>query len=81
VGGTRELIDNPALGTLVRPGDAGALAHALRAALNDTWNEKVIAASVAERTWDAVGRRTARLLDFDHAPDATVARLTTAGTP
>jgi len=41
----------------------------------------VIAASVAERTWDAVGRRTARLLDFDHAPDSTVARLTTAGTP
>jgi len=81
VGGTRELIANPALGTLVPPDDAGALAHALSAALNDTWNEKVIAASVAERTWDAVGRRTARLLDFDHAPDSTVARLTTAGTP
>jgi len=80
VGGTRELIDNPALGTLVPPGDAGALAHALRAALNDTWNEKVIAASVAERTWDAVGRRTAQLLDFDHVPDAPGTRITTAGT-
>jgi glycosyltransferase involved in cell wall biosynthesis len=80
VGGTRELIDNPAVGTLVAPGDAGALAHALSAALNDTWNEKVIAAAVAGRTWDAVGERTARLLDFDHVPDSPVARFTTAGT-
>ncbi|HET6463145.1 MAG TPA: glycosyltransferase family 4 protein [Candidatus Krumholzibacteria bacterium] len=80
VGGTRELITNPALGTLVPPGDAGGLARALSAALNDTWNEKVIAASVAERTWDAVGRRTARLLDFNRVPDSPVAHFTTAGT-
>ena len=33
--GTRELIGNPALGTLVPPGNAGALAGALRAALNN----------------------------------------------
>lgn len=79
VGGTQELIDNPALGTLVPPGDAGALAHALHAALNDSWNEKVIAASVAERTWDAVGKRAARLLDFNRVPDSPVARMT-AGT-
>lgn len=80
VGGTRELIANPALGTLVPPDDAGALARALSAALNDTWNEKVIAASVAERTWDAVGRRTARLLEFNRVPDSPAARFTTAGT-
>jgi glycosyltransferase involved in cell wall biosynthesis len=71
VGGTRELIQNPALGILVPPGDADALAQALHAALNDTWNEKVIAASVAERTWDAVGKRAARLLEFDDEHDAT----------
>jgi glycosyltransferase involved in cell wall biosynthesis len=82
VGGTQELIDNPSLGILVPPGDSGALANALRVALNDSWNEKVIAASVAEKTWDAVGRRTARLLEFDHKPDAPVARGVpwTAGT-
>lgn len=80
VGGTRELITNPALGTLVPPGDAGALASALRAALNDTWNEKVIAASVAERTWDAVGKRAARLLDFRRVPESPVAGVTMGGT-
>ena len=71
VGGTRELIESPALGILVPPGDADALAQALHAALNDTWNEKVIAASVAERTWDAVGKRAARLLEFNDEHDAT----------
>jgi glycosyltransferase involved in cell wall biosynthesis len=74
VGGTRELITNPALGILVPPGDFGALANALRAALNEEWNEKVIAASVAERTWDAVGKRTARLLEFDHRQGASDAQ-------
>ncbi len=74
VGGTQELIDNAALGILVPPGDSGALAHALHTALNDTWNEKVIAASVAERTWDAVGKRAARLLEFDHTQSAAAAR-------
>ncbi len=65
VGGTRELITDPALGRLVAPGDAAALANALRDALDASWNEKVIAAAVESRTWDAVGRRTAQLLEFD----------------
>lgn len=75
VGGTRELVHDSSLGLLVPPDDAGALAAALREALNHTWNEKVIAESVAPRTWDAVGKRTARLLEFDQTHDeSSVAR-------
>lgn len=69
VGGTRELIHDAALGTLVPPDDPGSLATALRAALTRTWDEQTIAASVAGRTWDAVGQRAARLLEFDYAHD------------
>jgi glycosyltransferase involved in cell wall biosynthesis len=82
VGGTRELVNSPSLGILVPPAEPEALANALHQALNDSWNEKVIAASVAARTWDAVGQRTARLLDFEPKQGAPVARGVswTAGT-
>jgi glycosyltransferase involved in cell wall biosynthesis len=75
IGGTRELVNSSTLGILVPPDHAEALAVALRAALGGTWDEKAIAGSVAERTWEAVGARTARLLEFNLAPDATVARI------
>lgn len=75
VGGTLELIRDPELGTLVPPADAESLARALRDAVGRTWNEAAIAASVASRTWDAVGVRAARLLDFDSSTEpARVAR-------
>lgn len=65
VGGTPELLDNDSLGILVEPDDATALAHALQSALARPWDENVIAASVASRTWDAIGERAARLLAFE----------------
>jgi glycosyltransferase involved in cell wall biosynthesis len=72
VGGTRELIDDPSLGRLVPPGDADALAAALRDALQVRWDEGVISSAIGARTWDSVGARTARLCDFrsgtDHTP-------------
>jgi teichuronic acid biosynthesis glycosyltransferase TuaC len=82
VGGTRELVNSSSLGILVPPDAADALAVAIASALKTSWDEKAIAASVAERTWEAVGARTARLLEFEHTPDATVARIKswTAGT-
>lgn len=80
VGGTRELVHDAALGTLVPPGDAGSLATALRAALARTWDEQAIAASVAERTWDAVGNRTARLLASPVAREMGEHNSWTAGT-
>jgi glycosyltransferase involved in cell wall biosynthesis len=87
VGGTRELVHDPSLGLLVPPDDAGALAAALREALTRTWNPAAIAASVASLTWDAVGARTARLLESDLSGEpSTVAHATpehnswTAGT-
>jgi glycosyltransferase involved in cell wall biosynthesis len=80
VGGTRELVHDAALGTLVPPGDAGSLATALCAALTRTWDEQAIAASVAERTWDAVGNRTARLLASPVAREMGEHNSWTAGT-
>lgn len=62
VGGTRELVTTRALGRLVPPDDAPALADAIREALATRWDAGVISASTRSRTWDGVGRRTARLL-------------------
>jgi glycosyltransferase involved in cell wall biosynthesis len=67
VGGTRELIHDPALGRLVPPGDPVALAAAIREALASPWDAGAIAASVASRTWVSVGRRTAHFLEFDNS--------------
>lgn len=82
VGGTRELVNSSSLGILVPPDEPDALAVALHGALSKTWDERAIAASVALRTWDEVGKRTARLLEFDQLHGATVARgiSWTAGT-
>jgi teichuronic acid biosynthesis glycosyltransferase TuaC len=60
VGGTRELIDQPSLGRLVPPENPDALAAALQEAIATAWDPAVIARSVASRTWDAVGARTAQ---------------------
>ncbi|HEX6792032.1 MAG TPA: glycosyltransferase family 4 protein [Candidatus Krumholzibacteria bacterium] len=60
VGGTRELVTDPALGRLVPPEDVDALAGALRDALSSSWDARAIAASVAARTWDEVGLHKAR---------------------
>jgi glycosyltransferase involved in cell wall biosynthesis len=69
VGGTRELVTDGVLGRLVEPGDAAALARGIREALASAWDEASIAASVASRTWDGVGRATARLVDFREGAD------------
>ncbi|HET6348975.1 MAG TPA: glycosyltransferase family 4 protein [Candidatus Krumholzibacteria bacterium] len=63
VGGTRELIHDPALGLLVPPDDPASLAKALEQALSSPWDAALIARSVSSRTWDAVGERTARCVD------------------
>ena len=70
VGGTRELVHDPALGRLVPPEDASALADAIRDAFNADWDARAIASSITSRTWDSVGARTAQLVDFRTAPDA-----------
>ena len=73
VGGTRELITDPALGRLVPPDDAGALAGALRDALSSSWDARVIAASIASRTWDDVGLRKARAISLAAGSRAPIA--------
>jgi glycosyltransferase involved in cell wall biosynthesis len=62
VGGVGELITDAEAGSLVPPGDAAALAGALRAALATPHHPERIAAGVKTRTWDAVGRRATDIL-------------------
>jgi glycosyltransferase involved in cell wall biosynthesis len=56
VGGTREIVSESS-GLLVAPRDAEALAAALEAALQRSWDRAAIAASV-RRSWDDVARDT-----------------------
>ena len=57
VGGVTDLIQEGENGFLVPPMDAPALAAALAAALQRSWNSAAIAASVADRTWQIVAER------------------------
>ena len=54
VGGNREQICSPELGTIVPDGDATALGVAIVAALSREWNRPLIAAHGSARGWDAV---------------------------
>jgi len=56
VGGNREQIVSPALGTIVPDGDAKALSEAVTTALRKTWDRSAIAQHGAARDW----RHTAR---------------------
>ena len=52
VGGNREVVCRPELGTIVPFGDRAALTDALRAALNRDWPAQAILAYAAENAWD-----------------------------
>ena len=52
VGGNREVVCRPELGTIVPFGDRAALTEALRAALNRDWSARTILAYAAENAWD-----------------------------
>ncbi len=87
VGGTRELITSRDTGRLVPAGDADALAGAIQEAVSASWDARLIAASVAARTWDEVAQRKARALEIvaTHgssapAPEATEGNTWNAGT-
>lgn len=56
VGGIPDLVRHDALGVLVPPHDAGALAEALREALRRPWDRQAIARHGRARTWDDVAR-------------------------
>jgi glycosyltransferase involved in cell wall biosynthesis len=56
VGGVPEVLSSPALGTLVEPENARALAAALDDALARRWDEEAIARAGRARDWDAVAR-------------------------
>jgi teichuronic acid biosynthesis glycosyltransferase TuaC len=61
VGGVPQLVVDGSQGHLCTAGDADDLARALRLTLNRKWGTKELAASVADRTWQASARR---LLDI-----------------
>ena len=60
VGGVPEILVSPALGTMVEPENAPALAAALDEALARTWDEDAIARAGRARDWDAVAREMLR---------------------
>ncbi len=51
VGGVQEILTSPELGILVPPADSEALALAMRAALNKTWNVQNLVAYAHTHTW------------------------------
>ena len=63
VGGIAALLRQGDTGLLVPPNDVPALAEALRTALARKWDAEVIAASVADRTWQAVADRNLEFFD------------------
>ena len=63
VGGIPDLVDDGVNGLLVPAGDAAALASALAAALARDWDAERIAASIAQLTWSAIGRRNRHVLE------------------
>ncbi|MFN2616539.1 MAG: glycosyltransferase [Thermoleophilaceae bacterium] len=68
VGGFREAVEDHDVGRLVPPGDAPALAAALRALLDDpaergAMGRRAAAAASGPYSWDEVGRQTLRLYE------------------
>ncbi len=61
VGAVPELV-TPARGRIAAPGQAESLAAALGEVLMATWNAEAIRKSVADSTWDSVGRRYFEIL-------------------
>ena len=59
VGGNREVVCRPELGSVVAFGDAAALRHALDTALNCEWDREAIRAYACDNQWD---KRIAQLV-------------------
>lgn len=58
VGGIPELVTPESNGLLVPPGDAPALAGAIAAALERTWDPRRVRQTVAQSTWDTIAGAT-----------------------
>ncbi len=54
IGGTREIVKRPELGTIVPPGDADALARALSSALRATWDRSLIRVEARKYNWGRI---------------------------
>lgn len=63
VGGIEEIISDPALGTLVPPGDPSALAGALRERLKTKANPAVFAEHASRYTWARAAREYLQILE------------------
>jgi glycosyltransferase involved in cell wall biosynthesis len=61
VGAVPDLV-TPARGRIAQPGQSEHLAAALREVLAASWDAEAIRASIADLTWDAVGRRYFEIL-------------------
>lgn len=62
VGGLADLVEQGTAGLLVPPGDAAALADALARAFERRWDVDAIRATVAARTWAAIGAANRELI-------------------
>jgi len=59
-GGSEEIVNDPGVGMLVPPGDATALAGAIRDALERRWDSRVIEGHAERYRWDRI---VVRILD------------------
>ncbi len=63
VGGVKEFIDDPSLGTVVRAKDPKGLARAISKGLDRTWDHELIASHASSNTWSNISKRILALYD------------------